>query len=239
MVRIVLDAGHGLNTLGKRSPDDEREWSFNEAVLRATQRELALYEDVQLLRVDDPTGHVDVPLATRTSRANAWKADVYLSFHHNANTGKWGSWGGVETFTMDAPHANPTSVEIATFIQPLVVTAMNLRDRGVKKKNLHVLRETHMPAVLIEGGFMDSRTDINALRDASRLRAQGIAVANAIVTYYRLQKKGNHASRIPSQGDKPKMFRLVTGTFPTQLDAKQAAERLRVQHGWTVYVKED
>lgn len=93
-----VDADHGLYTLGKRSPDDEREWTFNNKVLHACDARLRQYEGVDILRLDDPTGKTDVPLITRTNRANVWKADVLVSIHHNANTAKWGSWGGVETY---------------------------------------------------------------------------------------------------------------------------------------------
>lgn len=189
MVKIALDAGHGMNTAGKRTPDGEREWSFNNKVLLACVAKLNTYQDVQILRLDDPTGKTDTPLAARTNQANRWGADVLVSIHHNALAGKWGSHGGVETYTNDRPGANPKSIEIAKAIHTGIVKAMGLRDRGLKKKNLHMLRESHMPAVLPEGGFMDSTTDIGALRSDARLKAQGEAIAEGLATYYKLVPK--------------------------------------------------
>ncbi|MER2089666.1 MAG: N-acetylmuramoyl-L-alanine amidase [Sporosarcina sp.] len=124
MVKIVIDAGHGFNTPGKRSPDDEREWTFNNKVAQYAIAKLETYEDVEILRVDDPSGKTDVPLNTRTNRANKWKADVYASIHHNALTGKWGKHSGIETYTMDKPKANPKSIEIAGAVHPRIVVAM-------------------------------------------------------------------------------------------------------------------
>ncbi|RKJ38816.1 N-acetylmuramoyl-L-alanine amidase, partial [Butyricicoccus sp. 1XD8-22] len=66
VVKIGYDAGHGINTPGKRTPDDEREWTFNDQVARAFAKELELYDDVTLKRFDDPTGEEDVPLDART-----------------------------------------------------------------------------------------------------------------------------------------------------------------------------
>lgn len=235
MVKIVLDAGHGLQTAGKQTPDGEKEWTFNNTVLLAAQSKLKLYEKVELLRVDDSTGRTDIPLKIRTHHANNWKADVYLSFHHNANTGVWGDWGGVETYTYEGNGSNSMAEQLAKLIQPRLVRAMGLRDRGVRKKNLHVLRKTKMPAVLIEGGFMDSRTDIEALRNPQRLKAQGEAIAEAVIAYYQLKKKSSTTSSINHE----KTFRLVTGTFLSKEDAEVSADRLRKQHGWTVYVKEE
>jgi len=189
MIKIVLDAGHGINTPGKRTPDGEREWTFNNQVVLAAIAKLNEYENVQILRVDDPTGKTDVSLNDRTDKANTFKADVYVSCHHNAYTGNWGSWTGVETYTFDHAQANPKSVEIAKVIHPLVVNVMGLRDRGLKKANFHVLRETAMPAILIEAGFMDSSIDIVALRDNAKLIAQGEAVAKGLATYFGLKLK--------------------------------------------------
>lgn len=64
MVKIAIDAGHGINTPGKRTPDDEREWSLNNKVALAAIAKLNTYQNVQILRLDDPTGKTDVPLKT-------------------------------------------------------------------------------------------------------------------------------------------------------------------------------
>lgn len=189
MVRIAIDAGHGYNTAGKRTPDGEREWTFNDKVARAAIARLNTYGGVEILRVDDPTGKVDIPLATRTNRANAWKADVYVSLHHNALIGTWGAHGGVETFTFNGENANSVSQRIAAEIHPRVLSAMGISNRGIKKANFHVLRETKMPAILVEGGFMDSLADILALRNDAKLAAQGEAVADGLAAYYKLKPK--------------------------------------------------
>ena len=189
MVKIAIDAGHGMNTAGKRTPSGEREWSFNNKVAIAAIAKLNMYQNIQILRLDDATGKTDVPLKTRTDRANAWNADVLVSCHHNAYTGKWGSHGGVETYTY--PGASQNSRDVATLVHPLVVKAMVLRDRGKKTMNLHMLRESKMPAILVEGGFMDSTTDIIALRSDQKLKAQGEAIGQGLAAYFNLKLKVN------------------------------------------------
>ncbi|PIC81009.1 N-acetylmuramoyl-L-alanine amidase [Sporosarcina sp. P18a] len=198
MVKIALDAGHGLYTPGKRSPADEREWTFNNKVLLACQERLKDYEDVQVVRLDDPTGKTDVPLSTRTRTANSSRADVLVSIHHNANTAKWGNWGGVETFVY--PRASTASRQLATNINPRIVQAMGLRDRGVKTANLAMLRDSNMPAILTEGGFMDSTTDIIALRDNDKMKAQGEAIADGLASHFGLKlKKGKDVAAVPNK----------------------------------------
>lgn len=188
--KIAFCAGHGMHTIGKQDPNGVKEWYYNNKVVKAFVAHLnAHYEGFELLRTDDPTGKVDVPLKTRTDKANDWKADIYVSFHHNANTGKFGTWGGVETLVQSPLSANPSSLALARLVHPKVLKAMGLRDRGIKAMNLHITRETKMPSILIEGGFMDSLTDIVALRDDAKLKAQGEAVAEGVAEYLKLAKK--------------------------------------------------
>ncbi|MEL3961479.1 N-acetylmuramoyl-L-alanine amidase [Lysinibacillus endophyticus] len=186
MVKIGFDAGHGINTPGKRTPDGEREWSFNNQVAIAFQKELSQYGGVELRRFDDPTGQRDVPLLERTNGANRWGADYYISFHHNALAGQWGNHTGVETFVYTSP--KPGSLALANAIHPAVVLAYGLRDRGIKRANLHIVRETTMPAILIEGGFMDSTIDIKKLRDNQVLANAGTQIAQALAKYLGLKK---------------------------------------------------
>ena len=187
MIKIAIDAGHGLNTPGKRTPSGEREWSFNNKVALTAIEKINKYQNVQILRLDDATGKTDIPLKTRTDRANAWNADVLVSIHHNAYLGQWGSHSGVETYTFT--EASKSTTAFALIVHPLVVSAMGLRDRGIKTLNLHILRYSKMPAILIEGGFMDSEIDILALRNDQKLNAQGNAIGQGIATYFNLKLK--------------------------------------------------
>lgn len=186
-MKIAVCAGHGINTAGKRTPDDEREWSFNNKVVIAFIAELNTYENVSILRTDDPTGATDVSLTSRTDQANNWGADIYVSFHHNANTGDWGTWTGTETYTHLIASSN--SDRLAALVQPELIKAYGLRDRGLKKADFHILRETWMPAILTEGGYMDSSIDILKLRDNTVLANAGINTAKAVSVYGNLVKK--------------------------------------------------
>ncbi|WP_332645575.1 N-acetylmuramoyl-L-alanine amidase [Lysinibacillus sp. 54212] len=186
MIKVAYDAGHFYNTPGKRTPDGEREWTFNDKVASAFANELALYKGVMTKRFDDPTGITDIPLKERTDGANGWGADYYFSFHKNANTAQWGNWTGVETWIYS--NASAKSIALANAIHPTVVAAYGLRDRGIKKGDLHILRETKMPAILIEGPFMDSIIDINKLRDITVLEKAGKLVARALARYLGLKR---------------------------------------------------
>lgn len=192
-MKVAYDAGHGLNTPGKETPDREKEWSFSNKVVLAFEKEMRNYENVELLRTDDPTGKIDVPLKTRTDKANKWGADIYISFHQNALNGKWGSWTGVETFYSKG---STKGKKLAELVHPAVVKAYGLRDRGLKTNNLHITRETKMPAILIEGGFMDSTIDIKKLRDDTVLASAGKLIAQAVAGYAGLNKIKNGSNTV-------------------------------------------
>lgn len=227
MVKIALDAGHGRSTSGKQSPDGEHEWDFNSRVVEACVAKLKTYENVEVMRMDDPSGKTDVPLVERTNKANAWKADVYVAVHHNANTGGWGNWTGVETYTFNGQPAKPKATELAKLVQPRIAKAMGLADRGVRQANFHVLRETNMPAILTEGGFMDSTIDIQALRSMDKLRAQGEAIAEALAVYFKLKKK-------PVEAETPQPVELYEKDAPPSpgfAEEFQAAIDLEITNG--------
>lgn len=181
--KVSIDAGHGGFgvTPGKRTPDGEYEWNFNDKVVDAAVAKLKA-NGVDVLRVDDPSGKTDVPLKTRTDRANAWVADVHVSVHHNANTGKWGTWTGTETFTYTGNF--PKAEKLAREVQSRLVKAYGLKDRGLKKENFHIVRESNMPAILTEGGYMDSSIDIKKLRDNGVLKKAGEAIADGVLAYF-------------------------------------------------------
>lgn len=190
-LKIAFCAGHGWNTPGKRTPDDEREWSFNRQNAEAFEEAMQAYAGIALLRTDDRTGHTDVPLRERTDRANAWGADLYISFHHNAYRGRWGAHGGSETYYWDGAHPwDAQSRKLAESVHQAVLAAYGLRDRGVKRFDFHICREIHAPAVLIEGGFMDSTIDIETMRNRKKTALLGTNVAQAVARLYGLQKRG-------------------------------------------------
>lgn len=220
MKKVTWDAGHGKNRKDKRTPDNQAEWTFNDLVVKAGMSYLSNYEGVAQLRVDDPTGVEDVPLKDRTNRANSWGTNLHISVHHNVLNTYWvDAERGVETFAMIGTPNYKESYRLATLVHPRYVKAMGLKDRGIKSNNLHMLREIKAPAILTEGGFMDSRKDIIPMRDPAKMKAQGEAIAEGIVAFFNLKKKGD---QIMSETNKP--IKLSAG--------QQIAKDRLVKHGY-------
>lgn len=187
MFKISLDAGHGINTPGKRTPDDSlHEWQFNSEVVRYMQLELANYQDVAVLRVDDPTGQRDVPLKERTDRVNGWGSNVHVSIHANAAGSGWSDAHGIETYVYKT--SLKEAMALAGHVQSSLVAATGLSDRGVKAGDLHMVRETHMTAILVEGPFMTNQQEAELLKSDDFRRKYAVALVSGIAAQYGLKK---------------------------------------------------
>ena len=201
MPRFTFDAGHGsfkdalrkvYSTSGKRTPEGIPEWEYNNKVVKAIIAYLSQYEDVLILRVDDPTGKTDVPLSERVRKINAFKSDAHCSVHHNALKGVWfATAGGIETLVRPGTKHYDKSLKIAKLVHPKYVKAMGLRDRGIKQRTdlMMISNALNCPSILTEGGFMDSRIDRKAMDNDAMLKAQGEAIAQGYVEYFKLKKK--------------------------------------------------
>lgn len=171
MYKISLNAGHGLNTPGKRcwdrlDPNETREWQLNSRICNKIENLLKSYEGYELIRLDDTTGKTDVALKTRTNKANEFGADFYLSIHHNASkrdkngvpTIKNG--GGIVAIVYT--NVDNTTLDYQKALYDNLIKHTGLkgnRSQPLQKQNLHEVRESKMPCVLLECGFMDSTND--------------------------------------------------------------------------------
>ena len=163
--KIALNAGHGLYTPGKRCLEtldktETREWVLNSRICNKVEEKLKAYKGYEVIRLDDVSGKTDTPLVTRTDKANSWGADFYLSIHHNAGV-NGGSGGGIIAIVY--LNASEKSKEWQEALYNNLIKHTNLkgnRSTPLSKQNLHECRESDMPCVLLELGFMDSSTDV-------------------------------------------------------------------------------
>ena len=108
--------------------------------------------------------------------ANSWGADLFVSIHCNAFN------GAAKGTEVEAYALGTQGAELARCIQNKIVAALGTVDRGVKERpGLCVLRNTDMPAVLIETAFIDEAGD-NALL-AGEQEAFADAIAKGIFEY--------------------------------------------------------
>lgn len=178
---IALDAGHGMNTAGKRclksiDPNETREWWLNDRITDRVQELLAAY-DCTVLRVDDTTGAKDIALSARVKAANTAKADIYISVHHNAGI-NGGTGGGTVVFYYAGAARKMQAYNLYNALTSRTGLVGNRSSKVVDnaQKSLYVIKNTTMPAFLVENGFMDSQADtpIILTPEHAEKTAQGI-----------------------------------------------------------------
>lgn len=164
MFKLALNAGHYKYTAGKRCHKDidsnqTREWVLNDRICDKIEKILAEYDGIEVLRIDDTTGERDTTLQARTDKANKWGADFYLAIHHNA-AGKKFNGGGIVAYVYNSADTDSVEWQKALYYASVEATGLKgNRSTPIAKKNLHEVRETKMPSVLMECGFMDSTVD--------------------------------------------------------------------------------
>lgn len=194
MIKIAINAGHGRYTAGKRcmkfiDPSETREWVLNARIVEKVIEKLKAYTGYELLRIDDPTGKTDIPLKTRTDKANKWGADFYLAVHHNAGI-NGGSGGGIVCYTYTKVDQTTKDWQKAIYDSLIKHTGLKgNRSQPLASANLHECRETSMPAVLIENGFMDSTTDTPIILTEDFAEKSADAVVEVLAAKGGLKKK--------------------------------------------------
>lgn len=224
---IVLDAGHGYHTAGRRcmkqfDPNETREWELNNRIAVTLQDMLSEY-DCEILRVDDPTGGTDVSLADRIKTANSNNAIFYLSIHHNGGI-NGGTGGGTIVFY----YLDDKMKKMAQGLYDSVIKETKLkgnRSMPVSCYGYDVIAQTKMPALLIENGFMDSKTDVPIIitKDHRIKTARGIL--NWLVSEFDLVPLKQQTPDTDKKDNT--IYRVQVGAYAIQENAYNMVNQLR------------
>jgi N-acetylmuramoyl-L-alanine amidase len=175
---IIIDPGHGGSDPGAVANGLKEK----DITLSVGLKVKSLFEgtgfNIALTREKD----VYVRLSDRVAFAKKMNGDVFVSIHVNSGGGT-----GTETFYYSPAATNPhvaKSKKLAQFIKDRLIEAWNLNDRGVKRGDLHVLRENNMPATLAELGFIDHKGDAAKLGSSYWQEKAAKAIYLGILDYY-------------------------------------------------------
>lgn len=201
--RIAISAGHGGRDPGNLE-GNRQEKVYTLRLAREVERRLraAGFEVIQIRERDE-----FIPLDERTARANRAKADLYLSLHFNCAPSASGSAQGAETYTLTLHNGRSThggrssgpqrgnrqdreNILLAYHIHQMLLRSVGFADRGVKRANFVELRDAQMPAVLIEGGFMDNREDATKIYSDLERNRLAEAIVDGVQAYRRMMERG-------------------------------------------------
>ena len=191
---IFLDPGHGGSDSGAVE-NGVREKDLTLSVYNKVSSRLAsLGYTVLTSRNTDK----DVGLVSRADQANKSNADMFLSIHFNA--GGRGTAYGIETYyykheqgyepeinkdNHNSPERIEKSRKLANKIQQNLLYKTGAYDRGVKRASFAVLRETSIPSILVELGFIDNQEEVNKIKTNEYQEKLADGIVDGIVEYYK------------------------------------------------------
>ncbi|HEL2174022.1 TPA: GBS Bsp-like repeat-containing protein [Streptococcus suis] len=193
---VYIDPGHGGRDSGA-SYGGVHEKNLALSVSNKLRENLLQYGiNVLMTR----TGDYDVDFKTERSRmTNASNADLFISIHFNATGAGVSNATGIETYWYQynpeyqpkinkEMHNNPTRLAeseiLANKVQESLIKETGAVNRGVRRETFAVLRETAIPAILVELGFMDNPSELQVIKQDSYHARLAKALAQGVMNWY-------------------------------------------------------
>lgn len=187
-VLIIIDPGHGGKDEGTKSLDTpvhlEKNLTLTTAQILNTYLQGFGYKTIMTRRDD-----LFIPLKERADFANQKNAKLFVSVHYNAAENSKAH--GIEVYyyqTADNKERSEKSKALASTVLEHVINNTKAKSRGVKHGNFAVIRETKMPAILVEGGFMTNPEEMQKIKDAAYIKKLAWAIASGIKQYLQVNK---------------------------------------------------
>lgn len=195
-MKILIDAGHGIDTPGKRSPDGAfREYLWNREIADLVLEDLS-FEGYDVSLVVTETN--DISLKTRVNRVNAVCGQIgtenviLISIHSNA-CGNGKEWMNAKGWSCYTTKGNTKSDILAELLYDSF--EMSFPDRKIRKdmqdgdrdweENFYIIQKSKCPAVLIENFFYDNKEECHWLmQEAVKVRI-AMAIVQGIKDYVR------------------------------------------------------
>jgi N-acetylmuramoyl-L-alanine amidase len=191
-VKLCIDPGHGGTDSGALTSGGWMEKETNLRVSLMVAEELVGSGiEVMLIRRDDH----DVGLTERCQMANNWGADIFISLH--ADAAGQSAHGHHAIYSIHSQPGQGGNKLARFLVDQLTLTTgrqpLPRGDNGVwtraSEKNpdtdyYAVIRQTNMPGVIVERGFLTNPEDAELLFDDSFLRLQARGISRAIKLYF-------------------------------------------------------
>ncbi|SDM59236.1 N-acetylmuramoyl-L-alanine amidase [Psychrobacillus sp. OK028] len=208
MVKVFIDAGHGGTDPGAIGNGLQEKNLTLQISTRIKDILIAEYNNVSVLM--SRTGDQTLTLTQRTNAANSWGADFLLSVHINAGGGT-----GYEDYIY--PGVSTPTTTYQNTIHAEILKLVDYADRGKKQENFHMLRESNMPAILTENGFIDNATDATKLKSASFIESIARGHVNGIVKCFNLPQKSTAVYHTVVSGDTVYSLSQIYGSTTQQI----------------------
>lgn len=182
-LKICLDAGHGGKDPG--APKMRCKVSEKYLCLDVAKRIEHILQHAGCQVILTRSSDTYIPLAKRVEIANQQKADIFVSIHFN--TSSYLKTEGIEVFYFNDGKNSPRTVRskllgncVITQLQKAIAT----QNRGVKHGNFCVVRETHMPSILVEAAFMTNPKEAKLLSSKDFLQSIALGISKGIEDFF-------------------------------------------------------
>ena len=218
-MKFLLDYGHGGNDPGAIGIDGVKE---KDIVLEIGKRVKYHLERHQIIIIESRDSDKTVSLSERSNKANKNNVDLCISIHCNAFSQSTAQ--GFEIYHYDG---STRSQQLAKCILNNIIKAkLYTKNRGLKTNTLHMTRETYMPSVLIELGFITNASDKKLIVENKENFA--IAITKGILEYWGIQYK-NSDPQIPPVSNNEKIYRVQIGAYKSKENAMKLVEELKTK----------
>lgn len=186
---IMIDPGHGgpndIGAKGRLAPEYmEKDLTLSTAMILKNYLDQMGFKTLMVRQED-----IFINRYVRARLANEKQPKLYVSIHYNFAPDN--SAHGIEVFYFQSDvdkERSKQSKRLGEAILKRVLFKTGAKSRGVKHGNYAVVRETNMPAVIIEGGFMTNEQEMDKLKDPTYLKKIALGIAEGIQDYLSKEK---------------------------------------------------
>lgn len=180
---IIIDAGHGgYNPGAIANGSIEKDNNLAVALLLEQQLKDAGAKVIMTRKTDravaDKTTTLRSELQARVDIAERYDGDIFVSIHSNSNNDR--NIHGAMTF-----YSTDRSKKLAQTIQKNLIYRSKAQDKGIENAGFYVLRNTSMPSVLVEMGFVTNPQEAKRLSNAAYRQKLANGIYEGIEEYFR------------------------------------------------------
>jgi len=173
---IVIDPGHGGNDSGAESKKDTYEKNFTLAYAKAIKQQL---EKTGARVVLTRSGDNSKSLGDRARLSSKIQADAFISLHFDSSA-QANSGSGVTTYYYNKNKDGDLADDLNSQLKGLAIG-----NRGTAQKDLYVLHYNSQPSVLIELGYINSKTDYKYINSDTYKQQVANDVTNGLKEYFK------------------------------------------------------
>lgn len=179
-ISIVIDPGHGGTDPGALSPVGmfESRLVEKDLTLDIALRLQRMLSEAGAIVTMTRTGDYYVSLDERVSITNKLTPAAFVSIHLNSFPTP-GAKSGIETY-----YFTPQSEPLAGAIHRNLVAMLGLPDNGIRQRRFYVLRNTIVPAVLVEACYLNHPTDGALVMNEQFREKIALAILNGLEEYF-------------------------------------------------------